>query len=258
MTQMTPMTQMTQMTLGPQMTQMTLGPQMTQMTRTPSREPARRRRRTALLVAILAVLLAAAPASAQAKEKLRIGGYAMAGGITFASSESFDAVLGTHSGPLFGGGARVGLPWFGLFVDLGAWRFKDEGERVLQAGGTLYKLGIPVTITITPIELTGGWQFHGRRGIWRRLGPYVGAGLSSYSYKETSTFATTSENADDRFSGYHLLGGAEYKVLNWLGIAGEAAWSTIPDALGTAGISKEFGETELGGTSFRMKITVGR
>lgn len=210
-----------------------------------------------LIVAAIALLAIAAPALAQAK-KLQIGGYAMVGSINFAAAESFDAVLGDSSGTLFGGGGRVGLPWFGLFVDLGAWRFQGDGERVLRAGGSLFKLGIPVTITITPIELTGGWQFHGRRGIWRRVTPYVGAGLSSYSYHETSTFATTSEDADDRFSGYHLVGGGEVKLLTWLGVAGEVAWTTIPDALGTAGISKEFGETDLGGTSFRLKITVGQ
>jgi hypothetical protein len=216
------------------------------------------RRLIPILIAVaMATGVTAVPAFAQAK-RLQIGGYAMAGRINFVSSESFDAALGESSGTFFGGGGKVGLPWFGLFVDVGAWRFEEQGERVLSQGGTLYKLGIPVTVTITPIELTGGWQFHGRRSIWRRLTPYVGAGFSSYSYKETSTFATGNENADDRFSGYHLLGGGEVKLLKWLGVAGEVAWTTVPDAIGTAGISKEFGETDLGGTTFRLKITVGQ
>jgi len=217
----------------------------------------RRRLIPTLVATAIALLVTAAPALAQAK-KLKIGGYAMAGRINFASRESFDAVLGESSGKFFGGGGKVGLPWFGLFVDLGAWQFKKEGERVLRAGGTLYKLGIPVTVTVTPIELTGGWQFHGRSGLWRRVMPYAGAGFSSYAYKETSTFDAPAEDADDRFSGYHLLGGAEVKVFKWFGVAGEVAWTTIPDALGTAGVSKEFGETELGGTSFRLKLTVGQ
>lgn len=203
------------------------------------------RRLLPILAAVTVVIVVTAtPALAQAK-KVEIGGYATVGKINFAASESFDAVLGQSSGVFFGGGGKVGLPWFGLFADVGAWRFKQDGERVLRAAGTLYQLGIPVTITITPIEVTGGWQYHGRRGIWRRLAPYVGAGFSSYSYQETSTFATTSEDVNDRFSGYHLLGGGEFKVLKWLGLAGEVAWTTIPDALGTAGISKEFAETDL-------------
>lgn len=210
-----------------------------------------------LIAAALAVGATAAPALAQVN-KLQIGGYAMAGRIDFTSSQSFEAVLGESSGKFFGGGGKVGLPWFGLFVDVGAWRLEKDGERVLRLDGTLYKLGIPVTVTITPIELTGGWQFQGRRGIWRRLTPYVGAGFSSYSYKETSTFATSAEDTDDRFSGYHLLGGGEVKLVKWLGVAGEVAWSRVPDALGTAGISKEFGDSDLGGTSFRLKVTVGQ
>ena len=79
-----------------------------------------------------------------------------------------------------------------------------------------------------------------------------------YGYKETSSFSTPAEDVDERFNGYHVIGGVEYKVLRWLGLGGEAAWTTIPDAIGSGGASKEFGETELGGTSFRAKITIGR
>ena len=84
------------------------------------------------------------------------------------------------------------------------------------------------------------------------------AASRSYGYKETSSFSTPAEDVDERFNGYHVIGGVEYKVLRWLGLAGEAAWTTIPDAIGTGGASKEFGDTDLGGTSFRAKITIGR
>ena len=84
------------------------------------------------------------------------------------------------------------------------------------------------------------------------------AATRSYGYKETSTFADAGEDVDERFDGYHLLGGAEYKVHALAGVAGEAAWTTVPDAHRHGGVSKEFDETDLGGTSFRLKITVGR
>ena len=231
---------------------------MTQMTQTQSQEPAMPRRAVQILIAaVLAVLATTAPAAAQSG-KLQIEGYGIAGSITFASNESFDAVFGKHSGLLLGGGGKVGLPWFGLFVDLGAWQFEDTGERVVRVGGTIYKLGIPVTFKVTPFELTGGWQYQGRRGIFRRFTPYLGAGFSSYAYEETSSFAETTENSHQRFSGYHLLGGGEVKLFKWLGVAGEAAWTSVPNALGADGISKQFGETDLGGTSFRMKVLIGR
>jgi hypothetical protein len=41
-------------------------------------------------------------------------------------------------------------------------------------------------------------------------------------------------------------------------VAGEANWTTVPDAIGAAGVSAAFDETDLGGTSVRLKITVGR
>ena len=187
---------------------------------------------------------------------IQIGGYAMFGRINFTASESFDAIVGDPSGSIFGGGARIGLPLGGLFVDVGAWRYHGEGERVFVANDEVFKLGIPVEIKVAPIELSAGWRFRIRRAP--KLTPYAGGGLTILKYQETSDFATGDENVDDSFNGYHLLGGAEYKIMRWLGIAGEASWSTVPDAIGESGVSEAFDETDLGGTTFRVKITIGR
>ena len=191
---------------------------------------------------------------------VQIGGYVMAGLMNFTAADSFDVIFGRPSGPIFGGGGRIGLPWRtrfgGLFVDAGAWRFHDEGERVFVFGGEEFELNIPLEITITPLELSGGWQFTVRR--LPRLRPYVAAGYSSLGYRETSPFNTPAEDVDDRFSGYHAYVGAEYRITRWLGLAGEANWTTIPDAIGTSGVSAEFEETDLGGTSVRFKVTIGR
>ena len=187
---------------------------------------------------------------------LEIGGYAMLGLMNFTAADSFDVILGSPSGMIFGGGARVGLPLGGLFVDVGAWRFRGDGERAFVYQGEEFDLGIPVEITVTPLEITGGWQFRLRR--MPKFRPYVGGGFSSYGYKETSEFATDDENVDDRFNGYHLLGGAEYRVGRWVSLSGEVAWTTVPDALGEGGVSATFEETDLGGTSMRFKITIGR
>ena len=67
-----------------------------------------------------------------------------------------------------------------------------------------------------------------------KLVPYAGGGFTMYGYKETSSFSTPAEDVDERFNGYHVIGGVEYKVLRWLGLGGEAAWTTIPDAIGPA------------------------
>lgn len=224
-------------------------------------------------VALILSLTIAANVFAQAKPRPRtppppppqsrrveIGGYAMAGLMNFTAADSFEVILGQPSGPIFGGGARIGLPlrttFGGLFVDVGAWRFRGKGERVFVFGGEEFGLNIPVLITMTPLELSAGWQFRFRR--MPRIRPYVAGGVSSYGYKETSPFNTPAEDVDDRFNGYHLYGGAEYKITRWLGVAGEVNWTTIPEAIGLAGVSVEFDESDLGGTSFRFKITIGR
>lgn len=197
------------------------------------------------------------PAAAQPQPRsLQLGGYATLGRTTLTAAESFDAIVGSRSGPIFGGGARIGLPLGGLFVDLGAWRYRGEGERVFVANNEIFKLGIPVEITVTPIELSAGWRFRFRRVP--KFTPYAAGGFTFLRYRETSQFSTPSEDADDSFNGYHVSGGAEYKITRWLGLAGEASLSRVPDAIGESGVSEAFRETDLGGTTVRIKLTIGR
>ncbi len=228
------------------------------------------RRRARMFAAIVLVMIAGvsaahaqskprprqAPASARQSRSVDIGGYAMFGRIDFAAVQSFDAILGSSSGPLIGGGARIGLPWHGLFADVGAWRFHEEGERAFVFNDEVLPLGIPVEVTVVPIEISVGWRARLRR--LPKLVPYAAAGVTSMKYQETSFSSTTAEDVEERFAGYHLMGGAEYKILRWLGVAGEVAWTTVPDAIGESGVSQAFDETNLGGTTLRVKITIGQ
>lgn len=208
----------------------------------------------------LALFLAFVATSAHAQQikGFEIGGYASFGQIDFTAKESFTAVIGKPAGPFLGGGGRVGLPWFNLFVDIGAWKFQEDGQRVIRLDGETYPLGIPVSVTVTPIELTFGYRFNQLHRFVPRLTPYIGAGYTSLKYEETSSFAASGEDVADRFAGHHFMGGAELKIFKWLGVAGEFMWMSVPDAIGTAGVSKEFGETDLGGSTLRGKITIGR
>ena len=156
---------------------------------------------------------------------------------------------------MFGGGVDVVLARH-VFVTLPASRFREVGQRVFLFNGMQFDLGIPTTITVTPVELTAGYRFD--RG-WR-LVPYGGAGVSRNRYEETSAFSETDENIDAHFSGYHVMGGAEVRLAQWLGAAVEAQWATVPDALGNDpnSVSHEFEESNLGGVTFRLKVVVGR
>lgn len=211
--------------------------------------------RTSFIRLLASAVLVATSSTGAAAQGLDIKGYGMVGGMNFDAAQSFDAIFGSSSGTIVGGGAEVGLPWGGLYVGVGAWRFNADGERVFVSGSEVFPLGIPLSVEITPVEVTGGWRF---KNLWSRFVPYAGAGWSSYAYTETSEFAAAGEDVDERFNGWHILGGAEFRIARWLGIGGEIAFSSVPDALGAGGASGAFDETDLGGTSYRLKISVGR
>jgi len=196
------------------------------------------------------------PHPAHTSRPIQVGGYATAGHINLASAQSFDAILGTSSGLIFGGGLRAGLPFGGLFLDAGAWRYAKRGERAFVLNGTVYSLNIPVEVTMTPLELSAGWRFRFRR--LPRFVPYVAAGVTVMKYVERSDFSTPAEDVDEQFVGRLFVGGAEIRLMRWLGAGTEVVWSSVRNALGDAGVSRAFDETGLGGTSFRFKITAGR
>src|SRR5262245_46075771 len=60
--------------------------------------------------------------------EIRARAFATFGAITFQAQDSFDAILGAHGGPLFGGGGQVLLPW-GFYAEVGLWQFRHDGER---------------------------------------------------------------------------------------------------------------------------------
>jgi hypothetical protein len=77
-------------------------------------------------------------------------------------------------------------------------------------------------------------------------------------YKEESPFAEAGDNVSESFTSYHVLGGVDIPLSGWLGTGVEVNYRWVPDALGEGGVSKEFGDTDLGGFTFRARITVGR
>jgi opacity protein-like surface antigen len=210
--------------------------------------------RTLVRLAVLPLLAALLPSSSSA-QGIDVRGYGMIGSVSFDASDTFESVIGTASGRLLGGGVEVGLPLGGLFVGVGGSRYKAEGSRVFVAGNRVFNLGIPTTVTVSPVDVTAGWRF---RQLSRRVVPYIGGGWSSYRYEESADFAAPGDNVSERHSGYHLLGGVDVRITRWLGLGGEYVWTRIPDALGQDGASAFFKETDLGGSSLRLKLSIGR
>ena len=209
----------------------------------------------AMAMAPLEARAQARPAPAAQEPAVRVRGFFEVGGRTFTASKSFEAVLGSSSGLVFGAGGEV-LFGRNLFVSIGVSRFQGDGERVVVFEDEAFPLGIDTTVSVVPIEVSAGWRFASPQST---VIPYLGAGLSWHKYSETSEFADAGEDVEFTKAGFQLLGGAEWRVGRWLGIAGEAGWMSVPDAFTEpTGAAVAFGEDDLGGAVFRVKVVVGR
>jgi opacity protein-like surface antigen len=196
-------------------------------------------------------VLLAAPAAAQSSIGLR--GYGSYGSTALAATETFEAVAGTATRPNVGGGAVVAGLWRGVFVDVGVSQLKLDGERVFVDGGTAYSLGIPLQVTLRPIDVAAGWRL-----TTGRFSPYVGGGISSLSYEETSAFAQAGDDLKARKSGPLFLAGVDARLVKWVHIGGELRYRAIKGILGAAGASEAFGEDEIGGMSAGIRFSIGR
>jgi opacity protein-like surface antigen len=186
---------------------------------------------------------------------LSVRGFGDLGLTRFAASDTFQATLGSSTGGFFGGGVEVVLPQR-FFVNFRVSRFQKTGERVFVDGDEVFPLGIEMKVGLRPVELTGGYRFQPRGNLI----PFVGGGVGWHRYSEESDFAQPDEDVSETFTGYHALGGVEYRMSRWFGIAGEAQWTTIGDALGSGltSASEVYGESNLGGLGFRVRFVVGR
>jgi len=216
--------------------------------------------RTAVLT--VAALAWVAPASAQGRganpsfndpPAISVRPFFLAGGQNFTANETFKAVFGETVEPFWGGGAQVVFRR-SLFVEVTVSRFKATGERAFRFDGQNFGLGIPLTVTETPVEVSGGYRFQASP----RLVPYVGAGIGSYAYEETSDFSTDDENLKTRHVGYLVNGGAEFRLGRWLGLTADVQYTHVPGILGDGGISKDADENDLGGLAARFRVVVGR
>ncbi|MBM3772272.1 MAG: hypothetical protein FJW27_13520 [Acidimicrobiia bacterium] len=208
--------------------------------------------RASLMVLLVALLL---PVSARAQSTQSIGVRASFG-LDFnamSASDSFNAVLGSSQLRGFGAGADVLNVWKNVFARVSFSRAKKEGERAVVFNNEVVRIGVPITVTYTPIEIGGGWQFASIGG--GRFTPYAGGGLFRLSYSEKSPFAVSGEDVSLSKAGYLMFGGVEVPVAKYLVVGGEAQYRSVSDAIGTDGVSRDFAEKNLGG--FTMRVLVG-
>lgn len=173
-----------------------------------------------------------------------------------AATKSFTAVLGTARSRGVGGGIDVVRIWRGAFGRFSAGQSSKTGSRVIvDSDETVYVLSIPLTVTITDVEIGGGWRFSSLDAKGR-LVPFVGASKLWRRYEESSMFAEAGENVDSRFLGDTIFGGVELNV-SVMNVAVEGLRRRVPQGLGVGGVSSAFKENDLGGGVVRLRIGVG-
>lgn len=172
-----------------------------------------------------------------------------------AAKDSFEAVTGKTrlKGP--GGGAEIQRIWRGVFARVSFTRMVETGERVFVFNNEAISLGIPLEITMTPIDLAVGWRLRPKTS--RGIVPYAGAGMVFLTYKETSDADVSGESVNESYKGIVIFGGLEVPVWRRVSVGGEVGWRqvNVPDP---GGAFEAFNEKDLGGVTMRVMLSVRR
>lgn len=200
--------------------------------------------------ALLAVVTCAVPAMAQASGPVSVRGEAIIGYQHFLAANTFEGIFGSANQAVYGGGVDVGL-WKHIFVRVDATRFNKTGERAFASNGVVYTLGIPLTVTITPITFAAGY----RAPISKTISLYAGGGGGSWSYSESTD--DPSESVSFRKSGFVGLAGVEWRFQKYLAVGFEGQYASVSNAL-TGGVADQLNEHNLGGSTAAFRFIVGR
>jgi len=204
-------------------------------------------RRMVPAAAVVFALLGAAPAGAKEFAiSLEGGWFDMTG-----ARQSAKAVFDSSGGPTFGGTVRLGLGRGAWFVGAGARYFSRDGERVFvaDATGDVFRLGHPLSARVMPVYALVGYRF--RTG--KRLVPYVAAGPGYTIFREESIVADIQEKNEKSVLSGHVAAGAEYGQ-GTVRFGAEVFYTVAPDSVGFGGVSKVYGEKDVGGLSFVAKV----
>jgi opacity protein-like surface antigen len=204
-------------------------------------------------VLVLAALAALTPMSASA-QSLGIRGYATFGVAQLAATDTFEAVADTSQQPVFGGGVQVTGIWRGIFADVGVARIEAvEGQRVFVDDGEVFDLDIPLEVKMRPVDVAAGWRLS-----MGRISPYVGAGVTIFTYEEASEGADADEDVNESKTGPMFLGGVDVSIVSWLHAGGEIRYRQVKGIVGEGGVSAEFGEDNAGGLTAAVRVSIGR
>lgn len=189
---------------------------------------------TAAAVLLLALAAPAAAPAQEADRELRLG-FRLGAFEMVNSPDSYDAVYGDPM-PLLGGHLE-GRVWRRLFLQASLDYGQVDGERAFPA------LGLDSKLTYIPLHTSASWRFTGppEPGRWEVR---AGLGPSFLSWEDDGGVSS----ADGTEVGANAVLSALRLGRRWH-FGGELRWSTFPDAVGDAGVTKLFDEDDLGGLS---------
>jgi hypothetical protein len=211
-------------------------------------------KRALAIAGLLAAVFGATSASAQTSGP-GVRGYGVFGSTFLTSDRAVEAVGGGDRQLNIGGGVQLVNVWKSVFADLSVSKTRITGERVFIDGDTVYRLGIPLEVTLRPIDVAVGWRAH---GYSRRTSTYIGAGLSHIRYEETSRFAQPGDDVSDGRTGGMVLFGVDVSAVRWLAVGGEMRYRLATGVVGVDGATAAFSEKDLGGLAASLRLVVGR
>ncbi|HYN07759.1 MAG TPA: hypothetical protein VES67_10240 [Vicinamibacterales bacterium] len=183
-----------------------------------------------------------------------VGAFGLFDSEWMTAKDTFDAVFETSQLRGVGFGAGGFNLFRGLFARVTFSKTSESGTRVAIVNEEALPLNIALELKLNTTEIGGGWRVPlDRLG---RYNAYGGGGLLFVSYRETSQFAGPDDDSRESFTGYSMFGGVDVTVWKLIYAGAELQYRLVPDALGEGGVSREFGETDLGGFVARVMFGV--
>jgi hypothetical protein len=165
------------------------------------------------------------------------------GDATFlAASQSFKATVSTSRLSSVGFGLDVGVTRH-IFAHVTVESMSHDGSRAIVDNGKAFSLGVSLSVKLRPVDIGAGWEIAARGHLEAR----AGGGVSLQKYDETSAFAAPGDDVHVTNHGYFVFGGADYAITRWLVAGGDVEFRSLPSAIGDAGVSLSYRESDLGG-----------
>lgn len=210
---------------------------------------------------------ATAPKAKTPRRPVGVRALAGIGSTSVAATDTFDTVFGEHSARHWMVGGEITNIWRMLFVQASFSRTEWSGERVFVAGSDVVRLGLPVAATVSPIDVSLGLRFSGKPPVpnpgkkpklRRRPVPYLGGGIGTLSYTETSPFAQGGDDVSVRVTTFHVMGGLDVPLLRLLHLGVDARYRFARNVFEETGVAGVVGDTDLNGPSFGARLVLGR